>query len=172
MKSEIDAETLLVEYKHNPRKGFELIYAAMADRLVQYAIHSFRLRAEEAEDAVQEVFLPWVQNPRKMSGVENLKAYLYTSLRNACKKRASAAHDSELQEYVAAEPSFDLYVRTDIEKALQKLPYEQRESVFLKIWGDLSFAEIAAIQDTGLQTTASRYRIALAKLKEILKWNQ
>jgi len=44
--------------------------------------------------------------------------------------------------------------------------------VFLKIWSDLSFEEIAELQNVPLQTAASRYRYAIAKLKEILKWNQ
>jgi len=38
--------------------------------------------------------------------------------------------------------------------------------VTLKIWGELTFDEIARTLDESLNTVASRYRYALQKLKE------
>lgn len=171
MKTENTSENLMTEYAKHPRRGFEQIYRAYADRLLQYAIHSFRLSNEEAEDAVHEALLPWVQSPQKMSGVKNLKAYLYASLRNACLKRSGADRNSAMLEDVAAAEGPDLHLRTDDANALKHLPDEQCEAVYLKLWGDLTFAEIADLQNMSLQTVASRYRYALAKLKEILQWN-
>lgn len=172
MKSENTNENLMNEYARDPQRGFEQIYRAYADRLVQYAIHSFRLSCEEAEDAVHEALLPWVQSPQKMSSVKNLKAYLYASLRNACIKRSGARHDSAMPEEMAAAEGPDVHLQADVANALKQLPGEQCETVYLKIWGDLTFAEIAELQNTSLPTVASRYRYALARLKEILQWNQ
>ncbi len=53
-------------------------------------------------------------------------------------------------------------------RALETLPLEQREVLALKIDGQLTFAEIADQMGTSLNTAASRYRYALAKLKELL----
>ncbi|MBU1108080.1 MAG: sigma-70 family RNA polymerase sigma factor [Candidatus Riflebacteria bacterium] len=171
MKTENANENLMTEYAKDPRRGFEQIYRTYADRLLQYAIHSFRFSSEEAEDAVHEALLPWVQNPQKMSGVKNLKAYLYASMRNACLKKAGAVSNSTMPEDVAAAEGPDLHLQADVANALKQLPGEQCETVYLKIWGDLTFAEIAELQNASLQTIASRYRYALAKLKEILQWN-
>ncbi|NLM17525.1 MAG: hypothetical protein GX221_07395 [Candidatus Riflebacteria bacterium] len=77
-------ENLMNEYAKNPKRGFEQIYKAYADSFLRYALHSFRVLQEEAEDAVHEALLPWVQKPKQMQEVKNLKAYLYASLRNAC----------------------------------------------------------------------------------------
>ena len=171
MKTENTNENLLIEYAQNPKQGFEQIYRAYADQLLRYGIHSFRLSCEEAEDAVHEALLPWVQNPQKMSSVKNLKAYLYASLRNACLKRSAAGNNSVLPEDLAAAEASDVHLQADVASALKQLPGEQCETLYLKIWGDLTFAEIAELQNLSLQTVASRYRYALAKLKEILQWN-
>ncbi|PKL49514.1 MAG: hypothetical protein CVV42_05900 [Candidatus Riflebacteria bacterium HGW-Riflebacteria-2] len=171
MKSENINENLMTEYAKDPQRGFDQIYRAYADKLVQYAVHSFRLSCEEAEDAVHEALLPWVQSPLKMREVKNLRAYLYASLRNACLKRAGQARSGVVPEDMVAAETPDVHLQADVASALSQLPEDQRESVYLKIWGDLTFAEIAELQKVSLQTVASRYRYALAKLKEILPWN-
>ena len=52
--------------------------------------------------------------------------------------------------------------------ALDLLPNEQREVLVMKIWNDLTFAEIASALEISQNTAASRYRYALAALKKYL----
>jgi DNA-directed RNA polymerase specialized sigma24 family protein len=52
--------------------------------------------------------------------------------------------------------------------AVAALPEAQREVVALKIDAGLTFAEIAAVTGTSLNTAASRYRYALEKLRTAL----
>lgn len=52
--------------------------------------------------------------------------------------------------------------------ALQALPEHLREVVALKLWGDLTFPEIAEITSVLVPTATSRYRYALEKLRETL----
>jgi RNA polymerase sigma-70 factor (ECF subfamily) len=52
--------------------------------------------------------------------------------------------------------------------ALDLLPNEQREVLVMKIWNDLTFAEIAIALEISQNTAASRYRYALANLKKNL----
>jgi RNA polymerase sigma-70 factor (ECF subfamily) len=58
--------------------------------------------------------------------------------------------------------------RQAIEAALRRLSDEQREVLMLKIWGELTFDEIARQLDIPLNTAASRYRYALAALRKEL----
>ena len=51
-------------------------------------------------------------------------------------------------------------------RAVDRLPEEQKEVLTLKIWGELTFDEIARTLDMSLNTVASRYRYALQKLKD------
>ena len=55
-----------------------------------------------------------------------------------------------------------------IEKALQTLPDYYKEVVILKIWGELTFEQIAETLDIPMNTAASRYRYALEKLRRTL----
>lgn len=171
MKQENSQQNLINEYARDAKRGFAAIYSAYADRLMQYAIHSFRLSCEEAEDAVHEAFLPWVQSPEKMSRVIQLQAYLFASVRNACIRRAKKEKEAVLSEDAPAGEKGDVHLQADVAVALDKLPLDQREVVFLKLWGDLTFEEISQMQKVSLNTVSSRYRYALNKLKEILQWN-
>jgi RNA polymerase sigma-70 factor (ECF subfamily) len=45
------------------------------------------------------------------------------------------------------------------------LPEEQRTVVVLKVWGELTFQEIATTLDAPLNTVTARYRYALEKLR-------
>jgi RNA polymerase sigma-70 factor (ECF subfamily) len=52
--------------------------------------------------------------------------------------------------------------------ALRKLPPEQAAVVVLKIWEEMTFAQIGQILDTPPNTVASRYQYAIAKLSRQL----
>jgi RNA polymerase sigma-70 factor (ECF subfamily) len=56
-----------------------------------------------------------------------------------------------------------------IQEAMQKLPEIYREVVTLKIWGELTFAEIAVSLNIPANTAASRYRYGLEELRKLAK---
>lgn len=58
--------------------------------------------------------------------------------------------------------------REAMESALHQLPDEQREVLVLKIWGELTFEQIATELEIPPNTAASRYRYALAALRKEL----
>jgi RNA polymerase sigma-70 factor (ECF subfamily) len=55
-----------------------------------------------------------------------------------------------------------------LEQALRQLTAEQREVIQMKLWENRTFAQIAEALGIPLNTAASRYRYALARLREIL----
>ncbi len=57
----------------------------------------------------------------------------------------------------------------DLARAVQSLPSHFREVVLLKIWGGLTFRQIADSLDIPPGTAASRYRYALDALRQHLK---
>ncbi len=56
-----------------------------------------------------------------------------------------------------------------IQNALRKLPDIYREVLSLKLWGGLTFAEIAQTLNIPANTAASRYRYALEELRKLTK---
>ncbi len=131
----------------------------------------------DAEDIVQEAFVRfWRSRHRAVDPT----AYLYTCVkRSALEWLRSRRRRAQREEAVArpeVAPGESLFVspleqderRAIVEAALRRLPEAQREVLVLKIWGELSFPQIAAALGISANTAASRYRYALAKLREQL----
>ena len=55
-----------------------------------------------------------------------------------------------------------------VRQAMDKLTDEQRHTVVMKVYGGLTFDQIAQTLGEPLPTVAARYRRALEKLKEVL----
>lgn len=129
----------------------------------------------DAEDAVQDLFVNLVRARHKLSGVENLRAYLFASLRHAALKLADRrklnrpATDADWNRIAAPESEAAPVDRSaQLEQALRRLPREQRELVALKVDGELTFAQIASLLGISPNTAAGRYRYALEKLRDAL----
>lgn len=58
--------------------------------------------------------------------------------------------------------------RDFLASAVSALPENLREVLILRIWGDLSFPEIATLTEVPVPTATSRYRYALDRLREAL----
>jgi RNA polymerase sigma-70 factor (ECF subfamily) len=126
----------------------------------------------DAEDIVQEAFVRFWRTRHRVS---EPVAYLYGSVkhcaldwqrtqkrRNKREERAARAED----ETLFADSLEQDERRVAIESALRSLPEKQREVLVMRIWGGLSFPQIAAALAISADTAASRYRYAIAKLHE------
>ena len=56
-----------------------------------------------------------------------------------------------------------------IQRALAELPVEQREVITLRIWGELTFAEIGKTLEIPANTAASRYRYGMSELRKLTR---
>lgn len=54
-------------------------------------------------------------------------------------------------------------------KMLDYLPYDQRETVVLRLYGGMSFKEIADVTGVSLNTSLGRMRYALINLRKVMK---
>ncbi len=134
-------------------------------------------RPEDAEEAVQEVFMALVRSRDRLSEVRDLTAYLFATLRRVVGRLAArrarqpvAAEELVRQAAVSSQrpPGSNPYGER-LDRALRALPPRQREVIVMKIDGDLTFAEIAAVLGVSANTAASRYRYALQKLRRALE---
>jgi RNA polymerase sigma-70 factor, ECF subfamily len=121
---------------------------------------------------VQEVFVGLARARPALADVLNLRAYLFAALRNAAAKaaaRSAAERRQPLPADLAAPVTSEVDSPARLGRALSALPAEQRELIALKIDGGLTFREIAAALGISANTAASRYRYALAKLRNALQ---
>jgi RNA polymerase sigma-70 factor (ECF subfamily) len=128
----------------------------------------------DAEDVVQEAF---VRFWRSRGQVSEPLAYLYGCLKHCALDWQRAGKRRFRREEATARPEAETLFtgrldaderRAAVETALQTLPEKQREALVMKIWGGLTFRQIAAALAISADTAASRYRYALAKLHEEL----
>src|SRR5262249_46698181 len=131
----------------------------------------------DAEDIVQEAFVRFWRSRHRAS---DPVAYLYTCVnryalewrrgrQRRTRREAAAARSKVLEgDRLFAGPLEQAERRAAIEGALNQLPEAQREVLVMKIWGGLSFPQIAEALRVSANTAASRYRYALARLREQL----
>ncbi len=158
--------------------AFADLYDACADRLHHYLVVRLGSRAD-ADDVLQETFVRLARTRQKLSGVENLTAYVFTAARNEAsrlqksKSRDARRHAERLsaQELFCEAAGDALEAREAAEMltaALARLPPEQREIVELKTSAGLSLREIAEVTGSPPGTVATRYRTAISRLREWL----
>ena len=143
------------------------IYDEYSGPLYWYALALVE-RADEAEDVVHDVFAALLSR-RASPAITQLRAYLFTAvrrralkLRNRRRAEAPAPH-RELVSWVSSESDPDVAI--DLDRALKELPVEQREIIVLKAVEGMTFREIATLLRIPQNTAASRYRLALSKLR-------
>src|SRR5437879_3508264 len=101
-----------------------------------------------AEDAVQEALVALLS---ETSEPVDPIAWMYRAVRNASIDRARASSRRRRREQIVAggrrewfEPKADALIDAEAaQAALANLPAEQREIVVLRIWGEMTLAQVA-----------------------------
>lgn len=60
-------------------------------------------------------------------------------------------------------------IEKDIRKLLDTLPFEQKQVVLLRLFGDLSFKEISELTNVSINTALGRMRYALINLRKVIE---
>jgi RNA polymerase sigma-70 factor, ECF subfamily len=145
------------------------LYDQHGPALVLYA-SSFVADGGAAEDVVHGVFLKLLRGKQIVPDAP--AAYLYRAVRNAAlNARRDRSRDAPLPDQDAwfMHRERDREAAFALQQALRELPDEQREAVVMQIWSGMTLEEVAEATDVPLNTASSRYRYALAKLRERLK---
>jgi len=145
------------------------LYERHGRKLLAYACALLR-DPSAAEDVLHQVFLNVLRGRAAIDGEP--ARYLFRAVRNTALNHIRG--QSREVELAAAgiwleSPDGSTETSLALQSALGTLPAEQREVVVLKIWGQLTFEEAAAVVGVSPNTVASRYRYGLEKLKEIWK---
>lgn len=146
------------------------LYDLTADRLVRFSA-SITRRQHDAEDAVSATMVKVASRPKLLVAADRPWHYLLRMVRNESlvilRSRSRWSAIGTIAERLIGRSS-DVVERDDENRlvwdALSSLPAPQSEVVVLKIWEQLTFAEIAEVLQITPSTAASRYRYALEKL--------
>jgi len=127
-----------------------------------------------AEDVVQDVFATLLAQRR---APDNMKAWLFKAVRNAAVSQTRSASRRSRREIKLAmdRPDWfeirpeDLIDALSAQEAMASLPPEQREVIVMRIWGQMTLAEIADVTGLPTSTLFSRYRAGLSEIKRIME---
>jgi len=151
------------------REHIRTLYERHGPALLAYAVSLLHDRAA-SEDVLHQVFTKLLQRELAINGQP--LHYLYRAVRNtALNYRRDHSRELELAtngHWLESPPGLE-ETGLALQSALAELPDEQREIMILRVWGQMTFEEAAAALDISPNTAASRYRYALAKLKERLQ---
>ena len=142
-------------------------------------------REEDARDVCQETFLRAFRALPGFRGQAKFSSWLYRIALNLCRdwvrrqRRTPVVQvpeDVDVMELAAArepsEPIENIVARRDltraVEKAMEKLPEEQRTAIILKEYHGLTFQEIADLAGCPLSTVKTRLYQGLAVLRREL----
>lgn len=143
---------------------------------------SLTRNADDANDLVQETLLKALSNRDKFNAGTNLKAWLYTIMRNTfinnynkITKRSSNIDSTEYLQYVSHDDSYVTqnqgmasFVMRDIRTAIEKLNEEHRRPFMLYFIG-FKYLEIAEMLHIPIGTVKNRIHIARKELKQKLQ---
>jgi RNA polymerase sigma-70 factor (ECF subfamily) len=155
-------------------EAFAELYDACAGRCHHYLVVRLGSR-DAADDVLQETFFRLVRHGRRLAQVDDLISYVFIVARNEAVRYARRTWKAaELHATLSAEDLFLEAVGQDVARrdlaeavsaGLGRLSADQREAVELKIYGGLTFREIAEVTGVPLPTAATRYRTALEELR-------
>ena len=124
----------------------------------------------DSYDISQEVFLRFIKYIDTYT-YKNLKGYLLIMARNLCRDyfrtkeledTVEISKDTIYTDKEIRNIEFKIYMNA----ILNRIPFEQREVVVLRIQGDLRFKDIAKMLGCNLSTVKSRYRSGIEKMRK------
>jgi RNA polymerase sigma-70 factor (ECF subfamily) len=168
---------LLARIADNDQEAFRLLVERHIDRAYGLALRILN-NAADAEDIVQDTILKiWLHRGRWESGRAKFSTWLYRVVTNRCIdfRRQPRSEDLEqVPEVADAKPlAIDEIQRHEVssllEKAMQRLPDQQRVALILSYHENMSNTEIAEVMQTTVFAVESLLKRGRQRLRELLR---
>ncbi len=158
---------------HNKKEYISLpeLYEKYSADIYKYSLSILKNR-EEAEDAVQEVFVRYAKSENSFKKNCSYKTWLLIIARNYCFNRIG--NKNYLSEHLYSNdfsksysPDYDIQI--SLKDALLELPEEYNELIYLKEYEGFSYKEIAEVTELSLENVKVKLFRARQQLRKILK---
>ena len=159
--------------------GDDAAFAELVERFsprLRYFLRKLLPSAQDAEDALQDVWLDVLRALDRLSDPQALVAWLYRIARDRAFARLRKAKPIEqLRDEAAVADTADNdgdFSSEDAERihaALDTLPPEQREVLVLRFLEELTYEQIATVVGANIGTVRSRLHYAKRALRTVLE---
>jgi RNA polymerase sigma-70 factor (ECF subfamily) len=174
----IEDKLLIWKFKCGSKDALRRIYEKYKNELLKLAVVLVN-DVNAAEDAVQDVFVNFAQSAAEIRISGNLKKYLTVCVANRIRNRKRDQQRHRLASIEDADCAISDLKRPEqwailseqlklLSSAMAQIPDEQREVIALYMQGNLTFRQIAGIQNVSVNTIQGRYRYGLDKLRSLL----
>lgn len=174
-------EQLMMNYTGGDIQSFETLYKQYRTPLYRYVLRQVKNHQSTAEEIFQEIWSSVITSRNQYQASAKFSTYLYTIAHNRVidhfRRNAVRLVESEDKEPDdlpgnTADPANQHFVDDCIkllQKLVQALPTEQRNVFVLRQESNHSLDEIAEITSSTHETTKSRLRYAIKKLRAPLE---
>jgi RNA polymerase sigma-70 factor (ECF subfamily) len=173
----LEDKLLVLKCKHGNKEAMCRLYEKYKDYLLTLTKGLLGEQAE-AEDVVHDVFVSFARSARQFRLTGSLKGYMATCVSNLARdKIRSRTRQAQVLDSTnpvvlcpdnPAQSLIESEELTLLRRALNQIPYEQRETVMLHLKAGMKFIEITRLQGTSVSTVHGRYRYGLDKLRSLL----
>ena len=167
-------ELAIAEILHrNKAKLFTVIHMLVKDRYIAEDIFQdacikviTTIRSGKYNDDGR--FMPWAMRIARNLAIDHLrvgKRMVKVTLpdgRDICE--LIGLEDESREDNIMREQSHQR-----VRQMLQFIPYEQRETIVLRLYGNLSFKEIAVLTNVSVNTSLGRMRYGLINLRKLME---
>ncbi len=164
-------------FRLGDKNAYAEIYERYFDSLYSYG-KKFMVNQMQLEDAIQELFIRLWRTRERLSTVDNIKFYLFLSLRRDIRRineKEKAVDKIDFESFlITHNHPADEYSPDDIDKELtqklvsilKNLPKRQLEAITLRYYENFSIAEIASIMDVSEKTVRNTLHNSLTLLRK------
>jgi RNA polymerase sigma factor (sigma-70 family) len=146
---------------HSFKNGDKQAYAVLYQRYFEVLYRaSLRITADRelVKDCIHDLFITIWKNRNNLSQPNSVKAYLLSAVQRKLKRQTARLRShqtdigkvktpplSDCREHQLIEDQTELEQRYIVDKALDTLTKREREAIYLKFYGNLSYKEVAEV---------------------------
>ena len=168
------SDNTITDFQNGDKESYRLLFNLLYPLMCLYA-KKFLGDYNDAEDITQEVFIELWHQHSKFESLNQIKAFLYLSIKNRCLnfkkhlviKENYARTTLSNDELLLDEFLIETEVVHHINNAIINLPEQQKQIILLGLQG-LKNNEIAESLQISINTVKLQKKIAYRKLREIL----
>jgi RNA polymerase sigma-70 factor (ECF subfamily) len=173
-----DDKSLALQLARGNEKAFEIIFKRYYQALCLFS-RQFLEDDEQAEEAVQDIFVKIWEKRFSLSIETSLEHYLFRAVRNHCfnqlqRRKIKKRYAKEMLENLEREIKTEEYylepdIKIKIDEAIGLLPPKRKKIFRLSREEGLKYKEIAEQMNLSIKTVEAQMGLALKFLREKLK---
>jgi RNA polymerase sigma factor (sigma-70 family) len=179
MAAYIDSQKLIHDFRSCNKTAFEAVYNEYFSGIYAFCFNLVRDK-EEARDIASDTFMKLFKLYDRFENLVNMRAFLYTTSRNACmdyfraeKRKAQArlyiVKAQPEDEYTRINDELDGIYYKALKNSVSKLPDRQKQAIEKLFWEELDYKEAAQQMDTSVENLYKIRNRAIGLLRELLR---